>query len=1779
MSTLRPVLSAVIIFFTVSVSAQTKISGYITTDTEWDLAGSPYIIVDSLIVDPSAVLTILNGTVVMFKYHPDPAKKSYMVVNGGIRFFGISGNHVIFTSERDDLMGDFNGDGNATVPRPGDWGYVFLNSDNPSSNEYGLSYVDFRYGGGRNPDTISLAEFYPMVTFRDEIHNDFDIIGVSNCTFQYSKGTAIRMGNARISDNSISECKNGIMVTSSNSELINTTIENNSGYPIFFNGHKMTLDYNDSETLNFFIENFNDNTFKNNGLNYFAIGGKVEVIKGDFIPGPMTMNIEWKKLSIPYLVTSPLEFYGLNIYLEKGTLIKFKYYTENSKKPYIYLDQESNVSTLIDGSSAKTIFTSEFDHRYDYEPFTGNHRDPMAGDWGYLEGSNFNLKDCVFKYGGVYVNPQTGEISSDSSAVVIIHSGLFGESQFSGCLFNSLYHHGILFLPEPSVDHPININNNSFLLSRNANGIKVIEPEAGTNMDANAINNYWYGKLGPFNPDSNAVGNGCRIDNNIKFKPFLVSSDDELDLVSSVIKGRVRNLDGEVIPKALVRMSGKNEREVYSNDDGDYYVSNVYPGYGYEMQAFAARHRDTIYKNIEVRKDTTYLIDVFLRERTIDYLVDTITFKVNPEISEVQVGGTAYRYYKVIDRKTHDPVYGAEVFVEGIVDTLYSNYKGIVAIPISWDMVGSYPSARNFYIKQIGAEMLPFPPEQQMHFRVEVIPRGYTKMWGGKLWLKEGISIIELKQEIGASVGLLVEDHGSGEVPVNLLLERGFKAGAGINLGASAKATLGPVEAGAEAEIGVNLNPLMKDQFIFDYENTSGRLALAKFIVLAGSAFQFLDSPLHRYLSVALLDNNPYIASASYSNSIGLNYNGYGSAKAGIGINLKNDDGSESPVGAELKGSAESVGNIDFLFTSYSHRDQLDFELKYSAEIGLGVSAGVGFDVAKLFGEGDEKDKEDKNKNDDNKFEIKIPDLLSASAKAGIKYGASISTTRNIPEPYTSMGFMYGYKYSAGLEAFSLFGAKVGEDREYHFTFDFHDKYLKNIVEEKVQLAKDISNTDISNLSLDISSLSGAKIFSSPFATFAAEQTKNAFSFPAVPYNQTITDLVDAGEFALELSFGLGPVKVKFGAGIEYTESNDYLWRSGVFYDWGLYPLQSYNYIEDNDNLDVGPVLQDILYKSGAYLWEQIKAQLIPPIFKKIHIWPFTLLKGSGVYSIPVGPVSRSSVLAVDTLSTQDSLFVFYWDWYGTEGITDKKGTINPKDLKILEYIKSKAVEVHKLDYGIGGFYQFEPNGRLVSDSAVLTINYFDEELIVRLEDSSEYTIDEMNLRMYAEDKTNHRWIYVGGVVDPVNNTVTARIDSLGTFTLAPFIPDGEISLTANPDTIKVEISNSSNVSSGIIYYNTGEVIADGEIFTIEVSKGKINTPDSNSEIEGKQVISSGGVIAFEYQSDSISGIAYLKATSRLGGATGLATIIIEEENPPEAPVITSASLNEYSVELLWNPSPDIDVAYYMVYFGTRGGPPYEGSASVLGNPSPVKAGTDTSVKLEGLYKDSTYYFALKAVDRCGNASVYSNEMILNTRFNHRPVIYTRVFKIDPMLSEGTVIDTLWAHDDDTDQELSFYFAENNTCTAFSLDPETGEIRVADAAQLDYDLAGIDTFLIYVGVRDNDTYSLSDSTEVLIILKVYIGIPKLQENTEPQFIIYPNPAANELTIQLTEPVEAGDVYLSIINMIGQSIWREDNKGGAKKTYKVNLSGIPPGLYSVSVQTKKGRGVQRLVLMR
>ena len=107
---------------------QTEITGHLSGDSyNWDTLGSPYIITDSLVIDQDAYLNIGPGVIVMFKYKHNSLRKSALIVNGNLNVAGTNTDPVIFTSERDDSYGDFTGDSSATIPRPGDWGFIEFN--------------------------------------------------------------------------------------------------------------------------------------------------------------------------------------------------------------------------------------------------------------------------------------------------------------------------------------------------------------------------------------------------------------------------------------------------------------------------------------------------------------------------------------------------------------------------------------------------------------------------------------------------------------------------------------------------------------------------------------------------------------------------------------------------------------------------------------------------------------------------------------------------------------------------------------------------------------------------------------------------------------------------------------------------------------------------------------------------------------------------------------------------------------------------------------------------------------------------------------------------------------------------------------------------------------------------------------------------------------------------------------------------------------------------------------------------------------------------------------------------------------------------------------------------------------------------------------------------------------------------------------------------------------------------------------------------------------------
>lgn len=126
---------------------RTDVSGQITTNTTWDLAGSPYVVTANTTVVSPAILTIQPGVIVKI------ADDVSLVANEGatISAVGTAAAPITVTSLKDDSVGgDTNGDGDATSPARRDWGTFGSEGRFSGSTIYAAygtyQFVHLRYG-------------------------------------------------------------------------------------------------------------------------------------------------------------------------------------------------------------------------------------------------------------------------------------------------------------------------------------------------------------------------------------------------------------------------------------------------------------------------------------------------------------------------------------------------------------------------------------------------------------------------------------------------------------------------------------------------------------------------------------------------------------------------------------------------------------------------------------------------------------------------------------------------------------------------------------------------------------------------------------------------------------------------------------------------------------------------------------------------------------------------------------------------------------------------------------------------------------------------------------------------------------------------------------------------------------------------------------------------------------------------------------------------------------------------------------------------------------------------------------------------------------------------------------------------------------------------------------------------------------------------------------------------------------------------------------------------
>lgn len=241
----------------------------------------------------------------------------------------------------------------------------------------------------------------------------------------------------------------------------------------------------------------------------------------------------------------------------------------------------------------------------------------------------------------------------------------------------------------------------------------------------------------------------------------------------------------------------------------------------------------------------------------------------------------------------------------------------------------------------------------------------------------------------------------------------------------------------------------------------------------------------------------------------------------------------------------------------------------------------------------------------------------------------------------------------------------------------------------------------------------------------------------------------------------------------------------------------------------------------------------------------------------------------------------------------------------------------------------------------------------------------------YLPDGTN-RWQSVGGTVDEAANTVTATISQLGTYTLAPPLPTGDLELVPSTQTLAADGTAQMTVVVTNLVLNTGDAATGPWMFTATAVGVKILNADLDAATPGVEVMSTNGAVTLSLQALVGGTTAQVNLASAVGDAFGSVAINLLDDAAPATPVGVSATAGQSRIWVAWPTNSEPDLASYRVYYRTgASGPPWDGTSAVEGTPSPIMV-TGTNCLLRGLELGTSYFIAVSAVDTTGNESPLS---------------------------------------------------------------------------------------------------------------------------------------------------------------------------------------------------------------
>jgi len=1074
---------------------------------------------------------------------------------------------------------------------------------------------------------------------------------------------------------------------------------------------------------------------------------------------------------------------------------------------------------------------------------------------------------------------------------------------------------------------------------------------------------------------------------------------------------------GTPVADAVVRLKPVVDGGYAVTNSSGNWIMRIPAGQGYNLEIIAKDYDLLKEENLNFpRGETTFLSHQLIGNSVNydEYRIVPVALAPNPDTIKILEGGIGYAWFVIEGRYTGNnwlPVPNIEIMAKDEQNNLiecqsnwlpfqfltvpfYFQNLGAFAVPVPANHVQNGTPGSQETVIVFKANGVDLSVQNQASIPTEVIPYQYTANWGYRKYGKAGAGatagILTGTRFIGGGSGstIEIELEGLNANPdwskFKILRRNDFFLGAEIRLGPPKFINTNIIKAGIEGTADVKRSFPYQEEYEFNIDSLAGMEALMAFYLFKEPSILYAGSRVPgRQIGVSFLTwaVEAIIANAGQNgldlvriaDQSGIDIEGNISCSAEFGFNLTNQ--MQLTMGPSLGAHAHFSSSIES--TIYGKKEKR-------------IAVGGGYDFNGAVG----------------------PKFIPVD-NPSVKFTYPFRLNQRSFPSNLAVEFEYfsawqddsweSFTLSAGLEsnssAFNIYNLP-GQTQVYKSYIQIQDEDVKNLLFNAAELPSEIWNIGSSAVNLAINNADFKNDFVEFLDAVYEEQnddlpTRIAYGFEAEDKSEYKID-IDL-EFPIPV---FPPIIITLGGGLEATNAREYslsqgYWVKGMPYlqtemPDPPYPQETFTHVIS--------ALWDSIREGSV--WRELKDVVVAHLSNKFFKWiPFK------AETQIVQLNDRGSVLTIRENSipaSMDSVITRYWEWEDSTQNRSAQTLTHAQEQLVKNYIKGLREireEAVGLNYGIGGFFSFEPHGEAFEDSTQITIVYTDE-CVDR--------IDESVLKVYCEDSTG-TWHQLISDPEPDSNRVSAWITEFSTYTLAARIPQGAFSLYAVPDSLPADGVALATITSDSLYYNDSSLVADSTLYTIQASRGTIITADVDTTHDGIQVYSDSAMIEFQIRADSVSSPITVIVSSVQGLAHEQLELPLYDVTTPDAPTLLDVIPTKDGLQVSWQGVNNPDLAGYHIYFDTdASGAPYNGTANVWGENSFVTVGLVDEYLLKGLTAEITYYIAITAFDIAGNESIYSNEMLAR---------WTSALEIDPdtlIITASSKTDSLYVNNSGT---------------------------------------------------------------------------------------------------------------------------------------------------------------------